>query len=219
MKEAAINPLPPVVWALALPMIAMEVVLALGASGLLSNPMAEGWRLAALERFGFFPGILRAMVETGDWPLRHAIRILTYPFVHVSVTQAVFDTVILLALGKVVAEAFRPWALLAVFFGAAIAGAAAQMLIPGMEVPLVGGFPAIHGLVGAFTFILWMRMADRRAFSLIAMLLGVQLVFGLAFGGAWALVANLAGFVAGFALSFVVSPGGWARVMARIRQR
>jgi hypothetical protein len=32
-------------------------------------------------------------------------------------------------------------------------------------------------------------------------------------------VADIMGFVAGFALSFVVSPGGWARVRDKLRQR
>jgi membrane associated rhomboid family serine protease len=32
-------------------------------------------------------------------------------------------------------------------------------------------------------------------------------------------VADLSGFVTGFVLSFVVSPGGWARVREKIRQR
>ena len=44
-------------------------------------------------------------------------------------------------------------------------------------------------------------------------------MFGLLFGGGWDWVADLAGFATGFLLSFVVSPGGWARVREKIRQR
>ncbi|RYI13853.1 MAG: rhomboid family intramembrane serine protease, partial [Acetobacteraceae bacterium] len=47
-----LNPLPWVVWVLALPMIAMEVVLSLGAAGIVGGPQAIGWRLQAVERFG-----------------------------------------------------------------------------------------------------------------------------------------------------------------------
>ena len=49
--------------------------------------------------------------------------------------------------------------------------------------------------------------------------MGIQLLFGLLFGGGWDWVAELAGFFTGFFLSFVVSPGGWARVRQKIRQR
>jgi membrane associated rhomboid family serine protease len=51
------------------------------------------------------------------------------------------------------------------------------------------------------------------------MLLAIQLVFGLLFGGNWDWVAEVTGFATGFLLSFVVSPGGFQRAVALIRQR
>ncbi|MDH2325331.1 rhomboid family intramembrane serine protease [Cereibacter sp. SYSU M97828] len=223
MKEAPINPLPLVVWALALPMIAMELVMSLGATGLTSDPAAIGWRLSAVEGFGFFPGILRAMVEQNVWPWQHVIRLVTYPFIHGSITHALFAVVILLALGKMVAEAFRAWAVLAVFFSSAIVGACVYTLIPWAEQPIFGAYPPVYGLIGAFTFLLWVKLAGSgaqyRAFSLIGLLLGVQLLFGALFGGTLEWVADLAGFATGFLMSFVVSPGGASRVMEKIRQR
>lgn len=54
---------------------------------------------------------------------------------------------------------------------------------------------------------------------MIGALLFFQLVFGVLFGGTWDWVADIAGFATGFLLSFVVSPGGWARVVEMIRQR
>ncbi len=90
--------------------------------------------------------------------------------------------------------------------------------------PLIGGFPAVYGLIGAFTFRLWVKLAQTggpqaRAFTLIGFLMGIQLIFGLLFGGTPDWVADLAGFASGFGLSFLVSPGGWDRVVARLRQR
>jgi membrane associated rhomboid family serine protease len=98
------------------------------------------------------------------------------------------------------------------------------MAVPGNAAPLFGGYPAVYGLIGAFTFLLWVNLAavganKYRAFSFIGFLLGIQLVFGLFFGGGYEWVADLAGFVCGFLLSFVVSPGGWGRVLAKVRQR
>ena len=219
-----LNPLPAIVWVLALPIIAMEIVVGLGGSGVMGGLEGAGWRLQALERFVFSPPLMQAMIDRSDYPLLQMMRLVTYPFVHGSTTHAVFVVVILLALGKMVGEIFRWWAVLVVFFGAAIAGAFAYMLVPGNAAPLFGGYPATYGLIGGFTFLLWVNLAavganKYRAFSLIGFLLGIQLLFGLLFGGGYEWVADVAGFAAGFLLSFVVSPGGWARVLDKIRQR
>ncbi len=219
-----LNPLPPIVWILALPMIAMEVVLGLGSSGLAGGMEGAGWRLQAMERFAFSPDLMRMMIDRGEYPPEHLLRLVAYPFVHASTTDAVFALVILLALGKMVGEVFRWWAVLVVFFGSAMAAALAFTLLPSVQQPLVGAFPADYGLIGSFTFLLWTGLAAAganryRAFSLIAFLLGVQALFSLLFGGGVGWVADLAAFVAGFALSFIVSPGGWARVLQMIRQR
>ena len=209
-----LNPLPWVVWAIALPIIAMEAVVALAGGGILGGAEWVGWRLQALERFAFSPDYLRYMIEVGS-----------YPLVHGSTMQAVFVVVILLALGKMVGEVFRWWAVLLVFFGAAaVAAVVFTLVLPGVRQPLVGGYPAVYGLIGGFTFLLWVNLAavganKYRAFSLIGFLLGVQLVFGLLFGGGWEWVADLAGFATGFLMSFLVSPGGWARVLDKMRQR
>ncbi len=224
LNAAPLNPLPPVVWALALPIIAMEVVVNLGARGLVGGPEAVGWRLDALQRFAFSPELMRQMIAQNVWPLDGLWRLVTYPFVHFSFTHALFVVVILLAIGKMVGEVFRWWAVLLVFFASAIAGALAYTLVPGLQQPLVGGYPPVYGLIGAFTFLLWVNLAavganKYRAFTLIGFLLGIQLLFGLVFGGGWEWVADLTGFASGFVLSFVVSPGGWARVRQKMRQR
>ena len=219
-----INPLPGVVWLLALPIIAMEAVLCLGQTGLVGGAAAEGWRLDAWQRFAFSPDLMRAMIETGTYPWQAMVRLVSYPIVHASFLHALMAVVILLALGKMVAEVFRPWAVLAVFFGAALAGALAYTALPFVRAPLIGAYPAVYGMIGAFTFLLWVKLAatggnQYRAFSLIGLLLAIQLLFGLFFQGGYDWVADLAGFATGFLLSFAVSPGGWARVMAKLRRR
>ncbi|HSF62966.1 MAG TPA: rhomboid family intramembrane serine protease [Paracoccaceae bacterium] len=219
-----LNPLPPVVWILALPLIAMEAVLSFGAAGIAGGPDAVGWRIDAMQRFAFSPELFRAMWDQGTWPQQGVVRFVTYPLVHWNLTHALFVVVFLLALGKYVGEVFRWWALLAVVVAASVIGAAVYGALPFVKAPLVGGYPGVYGLIGAFTFILWARLgqtgANRaRAFVLIGFLLGVEMLFGLLFGGGPAWIANLAGFATGFALSFVVSPGGWRAVLARLRAR
>jgi membrane associated rhomboid family serine protease len=225
LNAPPLNPLPWIVWALALPMIAMELVLTLAEHGVVGGPQGIGWRLQAVERFGLFPELLKYQWETGGQPLAELYRLVSYVLVHGSFTNALFAIVMFLALGKMVGEVFRWWGVLVIFAGsAAIGGAAYGLLVPGIRMQLIGAYPAVYGLIGAFTFLIWTNLArvgasKYRAFSLIGMLLAVQLVFGVLFGGSWDWVAEVTGFVVGFLLSFVVSPGGFRRVVDQIRQR
>lgn len=225
MNAAPLNPLPLVVWVLALPMIAMELLLSAAGAGLIGGAEGIGWRLQALERFAFSPELMRYFLDTGQYPLDGVHRLVSYPFVHGSLTHVLFVVVILLALGKMVGEVFRWWAVLLIFFASAIVGALVYTLVlPSVRAPLIGGYPSVYGLIGGFTFLLWVNLAavganKYRAFTLIGFLLGIQLIFGLLFGGGYEWVADLTGFATGFALSFVVSPGGWGRVLEKVRQR
>lgn len=223
LNEAPINPLPPVVWALVVPMAMAELMFNLGARGLIGGAGAVGWRLAALQDFAFSAEALRWMVETGRYPVELLWRFVTYPFVHAQLSQAVFAIVFILALGKMVGEIFRAWAVLAVFFGSSIFAAIMYTILVPNPIPLVGAFPGAYGLIGAYSFLLWVTLGARGlnqagAFTLIGFLMGLQLLFGALFGSSPDWVAELFGFVAGFALSFVVSPGGWSRLMAKMRR-
>ena len=220
---APVNPLPPVVVALFLLIVAVEVAFSLGARGLAGGPGAVGWRAAAIETYGFNAAILDWMRVTGRWPLEHLQRFVTYPFVHASFTHALFAAIMLLALGKMVGEVFGAVATLAVFAVSSVVGAAVFGLLLGGSQWLLGAFPGVYGLIGAFTWLLWMRLGQMgaqqiRAFTLIGVLLGIQLIFGLLFGPYNDWIADLAGFGTGFLMSFVVSPGGWARLRARMRR-
>ncbi|OOY16695.1 rhomboid family intramembrane serine protease [Thioclava sp. DLFJ4-1] len=222
--EHPMNPLPPVVWLLALPIIATELFFAMGQSGLIGGAQAAGWRLDALQKFAFSPQVMRAMFETGQYPPEQMMRILTYPFVNASVTQAIFVLVFLLALGKMVGEIFSGLAVAVVFFGATILGALVYAVLPFTQIGLYGGYPGDYGLIGAFTWILWTRLGQEnanqlRAFSLIGALMGIQLIFAMIFGARPDWIADIVGFVAGFVLSFFVAPGGMQRTLQRLRRR
>ena len=229
--ENPLNPVPPVVWLIALPVILSEAAFGLAQAGFIGGGQYSGGVLRQLwvERTALAPEVLLRMWQWGE-PGAQLYRLLSYPFVHYSFTHAVFVTVFLLALGNMVARQIRPLAVLCIFFGATIAGAAVYTLGAALLPTagfglLVGGYPGVYGLLGAFTFLLWTRLGQEnanrlRAFSLVGLLLAFQLVFGLLFGNAgYAWVAEIAGFVTGFALSFVLVPGGLADVRARIRHR
>lgn len=219
-----LNPVPPVVWLVLLPIIALEIVMSAGTLGFAGGTGALGWRSDAIQRFALSPLMLDEMVKTGRWNGDYVMRFLTYGFVHGSFLHALFVSVFVLALGKMVAEVFGPWAFLVIFFGAAIAGGLVYSTVPGIRAGLIGGYPAAYGLIGAFTFVIWARLGAEnahraRAFSLIGMLMGIQLIFGLLFGGSPDWIADLAGFAAGFGLSFFVAPGGPAHILAQFRRR
>ncbi len=219
---AALNPVPPVIWALALPMIALE--LWISATETLHISGTEGLRQSLWVQMAFFPDALRAAWAEGYLPLREALRLVSYPFIHGSFTHVLFVVVILLALGKFVGEVFRWPAVLAVFVGASVAGAVVSALVPFVTLAVFGGYAPVYGLIGAFTFVLWIGAKSAgsnpaRAFSMIGFLLAAQLVFGLAFGGGTDWVADLAGFGTGFAMSFAVNPAGWRKVVGWLRQR
>lgn len=223
-NEPPLNPLPPVVIALFLVIIGIEIAFNLGARGLIGGPQAVGWRLGTLERFAFSSEIFAWMRESGRWPVEHMLRFLSYPFVHASFTHALFAGVMLLALGKMVGEAMGSLAVVAIFFVSAAGGALVYAVTLGGSAPLIGAFPAVYGLIGGFTYLLWLRLGSLgesqiRAFSLIGFLLAIQLIFGLLFGPNAEWVADLAGFSIGFVLSIVLVPGGWAKLVDRVRQR
>jgi len=115
-----INPLPPVVAALALVIFAIELIFEAGNRGILGGPEAVGWRLEAIQRYGFFAPVLDLMAERGEWPPDQVMRLVTYAFVHWSFMHMVMVLVFLLALGNLVGRVFSAWAVLAIFLGSTV---------------------------------------------------------------------------------------------------
>ncbi|MCI2399398.1 rhomboid family intramembrane serine protease [Aliiroseovarius subalbicans] len=223
-NASPINPLPPIVVALSVFLVGVELVFQAGNVGFVGGPEATGWRLQAVERWGFYEPLFNWMVENRQIRWDYLMRFVTYPFVHQSFTHIAFVLVFLLALGKLVGEIFNAWAVLIIFFGASIFGALVYGLVWDTRVMLFGGYPAVYGLIGSYSFLLFVRLTGTgenrlMAFRLIAFLMAIQLVFSLFTGGSPDWVADVAGFAAGFGLSFLVAPGGWSHVLAVLRRR
>jgi membrane associated rhomboid family serine protease len=180
--------------------------------------------VGAMQNYGLFPVLLTYMAETGRWLPQDLLRYVTYPFIHLGFTHMIMVLVFLLALGKMVGEIMGSFAVFVIFFGSAILGALVLSLITASEFPLVGGYPAVYGLVGGYTFLLQTKFAaegapQARAFTLIGFLLFIQLVFGVLFGTGPDWIAEIAGFVAGYGLSFLLVPEGFKRILHRLRNR
>ena len=222
--ESPFNTVPPVILVLVMIVAGIEIVLSLAGAGAIGPPQAVGWRLAMIEDYAFAPRVLEWIVERGDysWPLIR--RFVTYPFVHLSFVHAAFACVMLLALGKFVGEAWSRVSLVLVILIATVVGALAHGLSNSENIPLMGFYPPVFGLIGAFTYVRWLDLGAHNqsrwiAFRLIGMLLGLQLLFGVMFGSAPHWVADVSGFVVGLAVSPLLGPGGWRAFLNRMRQR
>lgn len=217
------NPMPPVVWVLFLILMGIEVAFTLGEQGIVGGARAVGWRLGAISDYGFSGVAFDWMVKNGQMPFEYVIRCFSYMFLHGSFTAAIFSGVILLAMGKLVGEVMGQLAVIILFVFSGVFGVVIFGLLTD-QAWLIGAYPSVYGLIGAYTFLLWQRVAGQgmqqlTAFRLIGFLMGIQLIFGIFFvtGQDW--VAELAGFVCGFALSVIVMPGGISRLRTVIQRK
>ncbi|WP_299618253.1 rhomboid family intramembrane serine protease [uncultured Tateyamaria sp.] len=218
-----VNPLPAPVWMLFIVLAGVEGMFSLGEAGLIGGPSAVGWRLQAINDYGFSGSAFDFMLANARLLPEHLIRFLTYPFVHGSFTSTIFAGVILLAMGKMVGEAMGGWAVVLLFVLCGVLGAVVFGLLTD-QAWMIGAYPSVYGLIGAYTFLLWQRQVatggpQAQAFTLIGFLMGIQLVFGIFFQVGYTWVGELAGFVVGFALTAFVLPGGMARLVAVLRRR
>lgn len=223
-SQPVFNTLPAAVVALALAIFAVEVVLTLSGRGYIGGAEGIGWRVWAIREFSFFPPLLAWAFETGGWSLEVFQRFVTYPFVHYGFGHAAFVIVFLLALGKLVGEVFGNLAVIVLFFACGIFGALVYAGLTGTERPLVGGFPSAYGLIGGYTFLLWVNFKaagenEYRAFTLIGFLMALQLFFGIFFDVGFDWVAEIAGFAMGFVLTPALVPGAFGRFLDRMRRR
>ncbi|MBS8227827.1 rhomboid family intramembrane serine protease [Vannielia litorea] len=218
------NAVPPVVLALVGLMGAVELWFMISQAGIVGNTRGgDDARIFALQRFAFSGEIMSLIVERGEYPASQLMRIVTYPFVHGGFTHMLFAAVFTLALGKMVGDILGQVAVAVLFFAGTVAGALAfWMLAPGGA--LFGAFPGAYALIGGYTYIMWvhyghMGESQYRAFALIGVLLVFQLVFGVLFGAGNDWIGDIGGFLAGLFLSVPLAPGGWQRLIARLRRR
>lgn len=223
-EESPFNAVAPIVVALAAFVALIELAFSMGAAGLVGGPAAVGWRVSSIEAYGFSPAVWDQVMQRGNWSADMLRRFVTYTFVHGSITQTLFGAALLLALGKFVGDVFNTFAVLALYVLTSIIGAFVYGWVVQENYPLYGVYTPVYGFIGAFTYLMWLRLGQLgenqlMAFRLIGFLMAIQLVFGVLFGGSPIWIAEVAGFVAGFALSVLLAPGGWSRFLDRIRQR
>ena len=216
------NPMPPVVVALFAVIVVVELWFTLGPN-FVSGIDTVAWRMQGIERFGVNPQVVQWMIEKNLYSLDHLARFVSFSFIHSSMLNTAVSCALFLAMGKMVGSAFSSIALLVFFLGSALVGAMVFSLAAPDGGWLFGSFTGIYGLIGAYTFMMWLtfrvhKAPQGQAFHLIAFLMGIQLVFGMIFGGNSTWIADLFGFLTGFFLSFFFIPGGFSHVLEMLRK-
>ncbi len=218
----AFNPMPPVVVALFAAIGGIEFWLTIGPV-LIGGSNAIEWRVETIERFAVNSHLTLWMIENKKYTLDDLARFVSFSFIHGSMLNTAIACALFLAMGKIVGSLFSAISVLVFFVGSAAVGA----FIYSLAVPeggwLFGSITGIYGLIGAYTFMMWITLRvnnapQGQAFYLIALLMGVQLIFSIIFGDNDSWVADLISFGTGFLLSFLFVPGGFSRVLDMLRK-
>lgn len=222
-STAPVNPLPPVVIALALAVALPELLFTFAAQGWLGDELLS-LRTSAAEVFGFFIARVDWMIEAGTLRLAYLWPFFTYPFIQAEFMQAIFVAVFVLALGKMIAEALGQAAVLVIFFGGSVLGALVYAAISDSQIPLFGGYPGAFALIGAFSFTLWQRLRAsggqvRQAFGLFGLFTLILIGYGVFLSPGIVWIAQLVGLWVGFLIAYPFYPGNWSRILNRIRAR
>lgn len=223
-EESPFNTVPVVPLLLVLAIAGIELAFTAAAQGWVGGAGGVGWRSGAFQDYAFAPAVMTEIFERGRGTFDMWKRFATYPFVHISFTHALWACVLLLALGKFVGEVFKPLAFAALFFVCSIGGAAIYGALSWQNTALVGAYPGVYGLIGAYTYLMWLTLGrlgenQLKAFQLIGILLGILLVYSMIFGSSPTWIAEVAGFFIGLLIAPLLAPGGWNAFMARMRQR
>ncbi|MXU64480.1 rhomboid family intramembrane serine protease [Oceanomicrobium pacificus] len=226
-RQPIFLPVPWPVWLLVGLILVPEIILSGAGFGLWGGAEGIGWRSEALVRFAFFDAHFEHVRQTGRDMAGLVTRTLSYSFVHFAPLHAGLAAAIALALGTAVARRFAPLPFLMLLILSAAAGAMAFGLATQARVPLAGAYPMIYGLIGAYSWTLFLAAGtDRRkqvaAFRLIGVLVVLQFIYRAILGGGPDWVADLAAFGAGFLLSFGLADDGPDRLRGwrdRLRQR
>ncbi len=203
---------PPLVWAMAGAFVAIEALLTASDAGL----APAGLRFAAYRAFAFFDLYFDAMLAGHQVPAQLWWSFVTHAFLHGGMLHLAMNTAVFLALGAHLTRAVGGGAMLALFFGTAIAGAALFGLLadtgPGF-VPMVGASGALFGFLGAIKRWEWRYLGSynlpkRRFWSTVLVLTAINVVLSLGFGdgGGVAWQAHLGGFLAGWFAAPLMTP-------------
>jgi membrane associated rhomboid family serine protease len=197
---------PTALWALVGAMALIEILLTGADRGWFGLP---GWRSLAFVYGAFWQPLIDGAARP-VYPGQTTAMFLTHALLHGGLFHLMMNGIILLALGKFIAEQVGAAALLVVFFVSAVAGGAVFGLINTAAIPMIGASGAVFGFIGLWQY--W-EYAARRAHGLplgpvlntLVALAAINVVLMVALGGGLAWQAHLGGFLAGWVLGPVMT--------------
>lgn len=209
LNQTPINIMPKSVVFLIILIAFVEAILQLGQKGLIGDQASIAWRMQLIQKYGFFDTIFEWMRHNSTYNFNGLIRFFTYSFIHKSTTEIIFVLVFIATFGKFIAEVFGDIAVLLIFIFSGIMGAIGFGVFSNGTF-LVGGYPAVYGLIGAFTWVQFsiQRMKGEtgfRAFHLIIFFMILALIYNLVYSNnsnEW--IAEIIGFISGFCISIII---------------
>ncbi|WP_340150974.1 rhomboid family intramembrane serine protease [uncultured Sneathiella sp.] len=175
-----------------------------------------GW---VYENFSFRPVIISAILEKPTpADLAHIfITLSSHMFLHHDWSHMILNAGMLLAFGSMVERQFGAVRYLFLYCISGWLSAVAEYFIavPNIDVTLYGASGAVFGAMGATTIILLPRYGLRGVLTLIAVLLGLNVIIGatplgtllVGPGAEIAWIAHVAGFVTGFLMALLYVGG------------
>jgi len=206
-----VNPLPWAVWLLTFGVAGVELVLWAGAHELVNWAGSAGWRAQALVAFGISPELQRWMWDSGRYPPEGLWRYLAYGFFHLGPMQAALVMVITAALGKICAERLGSVKVLVLLLVAQAMGGVVFGLVADPGAWLIGGYPMIFALAGAYG----MLLRTRPALFMVAVLVAARLALTAMAGGGMDWLADLTALGMGAALARALD----GPILERLRRR
>lgn len=207
------RPLPRALVALVLVIAAIECLLSASDAGLIGDPTL---RARFLQTGAFWTPLLHGAEPI--FALQPYTMFLSHALLHGGMLHMAMNMVILLALGRFIADRYGDGVILPLFLVGAVAGGAAYGLMSSSQVPMVGASGADFAFIGVWT--VWdlgrhraARVPATPVWTRVAVLIGINVAMYVGLAGMLAWQAHLGGFLAGCAFGAVLEN----RLAARVR--
>lgn len=180
----------------------------------ITTPETLNW---VYSNFSFRPAIVSVLLEQPSLSgfLHIFITLNSHMFLHNDWSHMVLNAGMLLAFGTMTERRFGAIRFLILYFLSGWSGAIVEYLIaePNVNITLYGASGAVFGAMGATMIVLLPRYRLRGVVTLIAVLLGINLVIGatplgtilVGPGAGIAWVAHVAGFAVGLVIAVIYS--------------
>jgi len=204
MQQDNFQPMPWSIKYIAGILVALELLLQASDLGLLP---IENLRDRAFIYGAFWPGLW--LYDLGPvYPGQKFVMFLSHAFLHGSLMHMALNTVVIVALGKRLANVLSEGQLLLLFGGSAMAGGVVYLALSSGNGPMVGASGAVFGFFGTWKYFEYLAR-KRMGLSLVPVwqFIGVLVLLNVAtwfmLSGLLAWQAHLGGFIAGWLLGMV----------------